>query len=138
SVPPLDAPGLLELRPGILYLAAAGETVAAVIDDEVDLRPVLGRLADVAHVRVGPPVRELLLDRRREQALVDAPLVVARLDELLVERIDELVVVHPPRVLAEVLVGVVADRVALERVRLGLLDSRVDLLHPPGVAGRED
>src|SRR5205823_4235815 len=83
-----------------------------------------------AHVRVREQVRELLLDGGREEALVDADLVVARLEQLLVERVDELVVVHSPRVLAHVLVGVVADRVALERVRLEVADRVIDLLHP--------
>ena len=135
---PLDASCLLELCPRILGAAAAGEAVAAVIDDERHLRPVLGRSADVAHVGVREQVRELLLDRRREQSLVHAHLVVAGLEQLLVERIDELVVVHPPRVLAEVLVGVVADRIALERVGLEVTDGVVDLLHPPWIARRED
>src|SRR5438270_7518220 len=86
---PLDAPRLFELRPGILHLAAAREPVAAVIDDEVDLRPVLGGAAHVAHVGVREQVRELRLHRRREESLVNADLVLARLEQLLVERVDE-------------------------------------------------
>lgn len=38
----------------------------------------------------------------------------------------------------QVLVGVVADRVALERIRLQHLDRAIDLFHPAGIAGRED
>src|SRR2546426_9852468 len=111
---PLDAPALLELRPRLVHRAATGEAVARVVDDEVELRPVLGRAADVPHVGVGQEVRELLLDRGREQPLVDADVDEPRLERLLVERVDDLLVVEPPRVLADVLVGVVADRVALE------------------------
>src|SRR5438045_6328418 len=72
------------------------------------------------------------------RALVNADLVVAHLEQLLVERVDELVVVHAPRMLADVLVGVVADRVALERVRLEVTNGVIDLLHPARVARRED
>src|SRR3989454_9288904 len=50
---PLDAPALLELRPRLVHRAATGEAVARVVDDEVELRPVLGRAADVPHVGVG-------------------------------------------------------------------------------------
>jgi len=57
---PLDPPGLLELGAPSTALPPPGRTVAAVIDDEVELRPVLGRLADVAHVGVREQVRELL------------------------------------------------------------------------------
>src|SRR5207249_11523206 len=34
---PLDAPGPLELLPGVLNAAAAGEAIAPVVDDEVEL-----------------------------------------------------------------------------------------------------
>ena len=62
----------------------------------------------------------------------------ARLQHLLVGRVDELLVVHPPRVLALVLVSVVTDGVALERVGLELSDRAVHFLQPAGIAGRED
>src|SRR6266496_3992497 len=46
--------------------------------------------------------------------------------------------VNAARMLGEVLVGVVADGVALHRIGLQDLDGVLDALHPPGVAGRED
>ena len=58
--------------------------------------------------------------------------------ELRVGRVHELLVVHPPGVLGQVLVRVVADRVALHRIRLEGRDGVIDLVHPAVVAGRED
>src|SRR5437773_12329018 len=76
--------------------------------------------------------------RRAGRVLVDADLLVARLEQLLVERIDELVVVHPPRVLAAVFVGIVADRIALERVWLEAAEPVIDLFEPARLARGED
>ena len=98
----------------------------------------LRRLAHVPHVAVGAEAREALVQRRREEPLVDADVDEARLQHLLVGRVDELLVVHPPRVLALVLVRVVADGVALEGVGLELGDRAVHFLQPAGIAGRED
>src|SRR5262245_10153304 len=53
---PLDAPGLLELRQRRVGLLQEVPQ-SAVVHDEVDLRPVLGRLAEVAHGRVLPHLR---------------------------------------------------------------------------------
>ena len=92
---PVDAAGALQLVPGVRGRAArAGDpAVRRVVDHEVELRPVLGRLADVVDVAVADEVRELRLDRRREQALVDADVLQAgavrilrHLHQLLVER----------------------------------------------------
>ena len=74
--------------------AAAGEPVGGVVDDEVDLRPVLRRLAHVVHPRVGQEAREALLDLRREQALVDADDVVPGAQDALVERVHHPLVVY--------------------------------------------
>ena len=64
--------------------------------------------------------------------------VVARLHDLLVEGIDQLLVVHAPGMARQILVGVVADRVALPRIGLERCDALVDLVHPAVVARRED
>src|SRR4029453_3953548 len=68
---PLDAAGLLELgerRVGLLPEGAGG----AGVNDEVDLGPVLGRLAEVAHGRVFPHLRPRRLVVERQEPLVDA------------------------------------------------------------------
>src|SRR5882724_2233187 len=132
---PLDAPGLLELRPGVVRLAAAGEAVGRVVDDEVELRPVLGRLAHVSHVGVGEEMRELLLDGWREEPLVDADIDEAGLGEFLVGLVGDLLVVQTPRVLADFFVGLVADVVALERIRLESVEGAAEGPRPPRVAG---
>jgi len=76
-------------------------------------------------------VRKLRLDRRREQSLVDADVDEARLQKLRVAFVRDLLVVQAPGVLADGLVGVVADRVALERVGLEVGDGAVDRLATP-------
>ena len=43
--------------------------IGAMIDDEIELRPVLRRLADIAGVGEGAQIGELAVERRREQAL---------------------------------------------------------------------
>ncbi len=98
----------------------------------------LAALADVAHVRVGQQVRELLLRVRREEPFVHAHVHEAGLEELLVGLVGHLLVVHAPGILADLLVGVVADRVALERVGLQLADGLIDRLQPAWLSRRED
>ena len=103
------------------------------IDDEVELRPVLRRLAHVAHVRVLEQMRKLLLDLGREQTLVDAHVAqrrirLAPLHELLVEGIGDLLVIEPPRPLGKMLVRVVADGVALPRIGPVLLDLFLEIV----------
>ena len=58
--------------------------IGAVIDDEIELRPILRRLADVAHVDEAAQIGELPLERRRKQALVHADVLDAGFDEFLV------------------------------------------------------
>ena len=60
------------------------------------------------------------------------------LDQLLVERVQQLLVVHAPRVARQLLVGIVAHRVALERVGLELVDRAVDVVHPARHPRHED
>jgi len=50
-------------------------TVSGVIDDEVELRPVLGRLADIGDIGKAAQIGKLFLDSRREQGfpLVTGP-----------------------------------------------------------------
>ena len=54
---PVDAPGLIELLHADA-VRAAGVAERRVVDDEVELRPVLRGLADVAHVGVRQQVRK--------------------------------------------------------------------------------
>jgi hypothetical protein len=113
-------PVLLELLQQPIGNAAAGPAIPRVVDDEVELRPVLRRLADVAHVRVGTQMREALLDRGGNSPLWTQTFRQAGLHQLLVEGIHQLLVVERQGCLRQVLVGVVADRVALERIGLEL------------------
>jgi hypothetical protein len=55
---------------------------------------------------------------RREQSLVYADVLDAGLHHLLVAPVGDLLVVHAPGVAADLLVGVVADRIALAGLRL--------------------
>jgi RNA polymerase sigma factor RpoD-like protein len=135
---PVDAAGLRSNCASVLGACRRPEAVARVVDDEVQLRPVLRRFGDVAHVGVLQQVREAFRHRRREQPLVHAHVDDARPSRALVERVEQLLVVHPPGVLRQVLVGVVADRVALERVGLQLLDRAVDLAPASRAARHED
>src|SRR5262245_8953318 len=133
---PLDLTGLLELgqrRVGRLQEVAE----RAVIDHEVELRPVLGGLAQVPDRRVLPHLWPRGLVVGGQQSLVDADRVDARLRRLLVERIDELLVVEPPVRLELGRKEWIADRVALPAVRLERRDGAVDLLHPAVLLRRE-
>ncbi len=133
---PGDAAGTLELLQRHVRIAA-DVAVGAVIDDEVELRPVFRRLAHIAGVDEAAQVRKLPVERGGEQALVDADVLDAGLDELLVALVGDLLVVHAPGIAADLLVGVVADRVALHRLGLELKRG-VDLLQPARLARRED
>ena len=57
---PVHAAGLLELGERVGGVAAAREAIGPVIDDEVELRPVLRRLADIAHIGMRQQMWELL------------------------------------------------------------------------------
>jgi hypothetical protein len=92
---PVDAPGLLELRPARGPLTA-DEPEGGMVDDEVELRPVAGGLAHVAHVGIGDEVGESLRRRHRIEPLVHADVDEPGLDQLLVERVQQLLVVHAP------------------------------------------
>jgi hypothetical protein len=78
------------------------------------LRPILRRLAHVGHIGEAAQVGELLLDARREQSFVNADVLDAVLERQLVPLVGDLFVVHAPGVAANLLVGVIADRVALD------------------------
>ncbi len=136
-VHPVHAAGAVELLHADL-VGAAGVTESRVVDDEIKLRPVLGRLAYVAHVGIGQQLRELPGGRRRVQSLVHADVDEARFRHLLVEGIEQLLVVHVPRVPGQMLVGVVAHRIALEGIGLQLRDCPVHGVHPARHAGLED
>ena len=118
-------------------VAAAGVAIAGMVDDEIQLRPVLGGFADVAHVHKGTQGGELLFDRGREQSLVDADVLDAVLDAHLVGAIGGFLVVHAPGMAGEIFVGVVADGVALDGVGLEG-HGAVEIVEPAGRAGRED
>src|SRR3982075_3172017 len=82
---PLDATGLLEVFQRLLGTTARVQAIATVIDDEVKLRPVLRRLADVPHVAVRQQLGELLFDRWGKKPLVDTHVDEAGLYALLVK-----------------------------------------------------
>src|ERR1700712_3899573 len=105
--------------------------IAGVIDDEVQPRPVLRRLADIADIGKRQQVRKLLSDRRCEQTLMDTDIFDAGPLKALVGRIHQLFVVQPPRVMAVSLMGVVADGVALPAIRPQRRDGMVDAVEPP-------
>ncbi len=79
-------------------------------------------------------MRELLLEAGREQALVDADILDARLHHLLVALVGDLLVVEPPGIAADVLVRVVADGVALAGLRLQR-EAGIELVEPAGWPG---
>ena len=79
----------------------------------------------------------LLFDAWREQSLVDADVLDAGLHHPLIALVGDLLVVQPPRIAADVLVGVVADGVALAGLRLQR-EARVELVEPTRLARRED
>src|SRR4029077_20885199 len=82
-------------------------------------------------------MRELFLDARREQALVNADILNARRYHLLVALVGHFLVVHAPRITADVLVSVVADRIALAGLRLER-EASVWLAEQAGLPWRED
>jgi hypothetical protein len=68
---------------------------------------------------------------------VDADVLDARFDELLIGFVGYLLVVHPPGVTAAFLVGVVADSIALHRVR-PQRQRGIEAIEPMRLAGGED
>src|SRR5262249_49476287 len=72
-----DAAGALEPRQRWLWIPA-DVAVGRVVDDEVELRPILGCLTDVGDISEAAQVRKLLLHPWREQALVNADVLDAR------------------------------------------------------------
>jgi hypothetical protein len=117
---PGHTPGPHELVPAILGAAAGGVSVAAVIDDEVELRPILRGLAHVVHLGIGEEMRPSFSCCLREQAFVHADVLDAVFSAQLVGLVGDPLVVHAPGMLGLVLVGVVADGIALDRFRLPL------------------
>src|SRR4029453_723206 len=103
------------------------------IDDKVELWPVPRCLPHIPHIGMRQQVREFFSDRGREQSLMYTDIDQPGLEAFLVERIDHLLVIHAPRILAQLLMRVVTDSVALKRVGLELGDGAVDLLQPPGL-----
>src|SRR5260370_7158209 len=114
---PGDAAGTLELGEGLLRIAAH-VAVGRVVYDEVELWPVLGRLANIGHIRESTQVGKFLLYARCEKALVDTDVLDPCLHHLLVPLVGDLLVVHAPGIAADILVGVVTDRIALATIRL--------------------
>src|SRR5262245_54016829 len=98
------------------------------IDDEVELRPVSRCLPYIPHIGMRQQVREFFSDRGREQSFMHTDIDQPGLEASLVERVDYLLVIHAPRILAQLLMRVITDSVALKRVGLELGDGTVDLL----------
>ena len=65
------------------------------VDDEVQVGEILGRLGDVPHAGVAP-VLEGFLEVVGNQPFVDADIPDAGLDGLFIARIDQLFIVQPP------------------------------------------
>jgi len=109
---PRAAPGLVEFLHAVGRFAA-DPAIARMVDEEIELRPILGRLADIADIGIGPQMRELLFGGGREQTLMDADVLDPRFHRLFIERVHQLLVIGVPGMVRLLLVGVVADRVAL-------------------------
>src|SRR5690349_18795443 len=108
------------------------------VDHEIDLRPVLRRLWQVVHIGIFPcSTRDYSFIILRQQSFMDADGGGPRLYRLVVERIDQLLVIEPPRVFRGLGLPRVADRVALPAVWLHLGDATVDLFHPAGLGRSE-
>src|SRR4029434_5568591 len=101
-------------------------------------RPVSGCLPHISHIGMRQQVREFFSNRGREQSLMYADVDQSSPEASLVERVDYLLVIHTPRILAQLLMGIVTDGVALERVWLKLGNGTVDLLQPAWLARGED
>ena len=108
------------------------------VDDEIDLRPILGGLADIIHAGEGQKMRELLRHLLREKPLMDTHSIYARLQQPFIERIKQLFIIHPPWVDGQMLVGIVANRIAFEAIGLELFDGTLHLLHPAWPTGCEN
>ena len=133
---PFDAPGLLELGEHRVRLLQEGPQ-GAVVHDEVELRPVFGRLAHVLDRRVLPDAGPGRLVVGRQQPLVDADGRDVGLHGLLVKGIHQLVVVEPPVRLQLGREQRIADRVALPAVGLEGRDRAIHFLHPSLLLRRE-
>src|SRR5262245_47336557 len=69
---------------------------------------------------------------------MDADVDQARFDELLVKRVHQLLVIQTVRMLGQMLVGIIADGMVLEWVRLQFLDGLVYLIQPAGLSWRKN
>ena len=65
------------------------------VDDEVELRPILCGLADISDIGKATQMWKLFLNSRREQPLVDADVLDSQFARALPERIRVLFVVEP-------------------------------------------
>src|SRR3546814_7163671 len=90
--------------------------IAGMIDEEIELWPILRSFGDIAHIGIAPKVWVTLLQSLGEQSLVDANIGKTGLHRLLIEGIDERFVIEPPR-FGQIFVRVVADGIAFEGVR---------------------
>ena len=115
---PGDLLGIGALGVDDLDAGAVGQPAVAaeagVVDDEVEVGPVLGGLLQVER-----PAR-LLVERAQRQPLVDAEVLDAQRLGLLPERIGDLLVVHPPGLLADLGAGVHLPGVDLQVLDLAL------------------
>src|ERR1700728_2326315 len=102
------------------------------INNEADLRPVFGSLADVVGGCIFPSVWHGIHIVGGKQPLVDAYSGDAGLDRLLVEGIHLLLVVETPRIASGFRQNRIADGVTLPTRRLQNLDRAVHLIHPAG------
>src|SRR3546814_9858319 len=93
-------------------------------------------LGDIAQIGIAPKVWVTLLQSLGEQSLVDANIGKTGLHRLLIEGIDELFVIEPPR-FGQIFVRVVADGIAFEGVR-PKRNVAVDCVEPARCARLDD
>src|SRR3546814_13952444 len=86
------------------------------IDEKIELWPILRSFGDIAHIGIAPKVWVTLLQSLGEQSLVYANIGKNGLHRLLIEGIDHRFVTDPPR-LGHICVCVVADGIASHGVR---------------------
>jgi hypothetical protein len=118
---PLTAPGFFKVCHAVGRFgrdgAAADVAVTGVVNQEVELGPILCGFANIADIHEGTQIRELRFDRRREEAFVHADISYAGFDGFFVGAVGDFLVVHTPGMTGLILVGIVTDRVTLERIR---------------------
>src|SRR3546814_16767460 len=108
--------------PGELFPCLAGlaadMAIAGMIDEKIELWPILRSFGDIAHIGIAPKVWVTLLQRLGEQSLLYANFGKTGLHRLLIEGIDERFSIAPPR-FGQIIVRVFADGIRSEVLLVG-------------------